>query len=124
MFFLDWTVGESVLDVGILAYLSNIIWNQPLLANFFAYFDPKQRLGSRNILFLVCCPAHRKGDVKQELAMDGLTSCDATSTRAMIPGHDKAFVFVSGGVTPAFPERMRDIYLRLVSIFSKGLKEN
>ena len=92
-----------------------------MAANFFAYFDPNERIDSHDILFLICCPAHRRGDVKQELKKDGLTASEATSRRDMIPGHDKAFVSVSGGVSPASPKDLEGFYLRLVLIFSKGL---
>ena len=89
------------------------------MANFFAYFDPKERINSRDILFLVCCPAHRSKDVKQELEKAGLTSRETTSSRYMIPGRDKAFVFVSGGITFASNEDMGGFYLRLGQILSK-----
>ena len=92
------------------------------MANFFAYFDPKERLGSRDILFLICCPAHQSKDVKQELEKTGLTPCEATSRRNMIPGRDKAFVFVSGGIKVARSEDMGCFYLRLVQILSKSKK--
>ncbi|XP_074618412.1 uncharacterized protein LOC141877364 isoform X3 [Acropora palmata] len=113
-FLLDWTIIGSgvVTSVGIIAYLSSIIWKQPLVANFFAYFDPKERINSRDILFLICCPAHQCKDVKQELEKAGLTSREATSRRYMIPGRDKAFVFVSGGITFASDEDMGGFYLR------------
>ena len=87
------------------------------MANFFAYFDPKERINSRDILFLICCPAHQRKDVKQELENAGLPSREATSRRYMIPGRDKAFVFVSGGV--ASDEDMGGFYLRLGQILSK-----
>ena len=121
-FILDRTIGCSVLPFWCLAYLSSIIWNQPQVATFFAYFDPKERLGSRNILFLICCPAHQSRDVKQELEKKGLTPCEATSSRDMIPGHDRAFVFVSGGINFASPEDMGSFYLRLVQILSQSKK--
>ena len=92
------------------------------MANFFAYFDPKERLGSHDILFLICCPAHRGYDVKQELEKAGLTPCEATSIRDMIPGRDKAFVFVSGGIRFANREDEGRFYLRLVQILSKRNK--
>ncbi|XP_015775967.1 PREDICTED: uncharacterized protein LOC107354065 isoform X14 [Acropora digitifera] len=113
-FLLDWTIiGFGVVaSVGIIAYLSSIILNQPRVANFFAYFDPKERINSRDILFLICCPAHQRKDVKQELENAGLTSREATSRRYMIPGRDMAFVFVSGGDTFASDEDMGGFYLR------------
>ena len=92
------------------------------MANFLAYFDPKKRRDSRDILFLICCPAHQSKDVKQELEKADLTPCEVTSRRDMIPGRDKAFVFVSGGINFASPEDRGDFYLRLVEIFSKRKK--
>ena len=92
------------------------------MANFFAYFDPKARLDSLDLLFFICCPAHRSKDVKQELEKAGLTPCEATSRRDMIPGRDKAFVFVSGGIKFASSEDMGSFYLRLVQVLSKRKK--
>ena len=40
----------------------------------------------------------------------------------MIPGRDKAFVFLSGGIDFASSEDMRSFYLRLVQILSKRKK--
>ena len=95
----------------------------PRVANFFAYFDPKERIGSRDILFLICSPAHRSKDVKQELEKAGLKPREAPSRKDMIPGRDKAFVFVSGGIKFASPEDMAGrFYLRLVQILSKRKK--
>ena len=56
--------------------------------------------------------------MKQELQRDGLEAFDVTSRRDMIPGSDKAFVFVSG-VSPASPNDLEGFYLRLVLIFSQ-----
>ena len=99
------------------------MWNQPLVANFLAYFDPRKRLGSHDILLLICCPAHRRKDVKQELEKAGLTPCEATSKKNMIPGRDNAFVFVSGGINFASSEDMGGFYLGLVEILSKRKKD-
>jgi len=63
-------------------------------------------------LFLLCCPAHLREKVKQELENEGITHYDTTSRRNMMPGRDKAFVFVSGGARPACTEDMKDFYLR------------
>ena len=94
------------------------------MANFFAYFDPKMRLGSRDILFLICCPSHQSEDVKQKLENAGLTPCEATSRRYLIPRHDKAFVFVSEGIVFARSEDKGGFYLRLVLTLSKAEKFN
>ena len=108
----------------IISYLSSFRWIQPQVPIFFAYFDPRQRLGSRDILFLICCPAHRRKEVNQELEKAGLTPCEATSRRYIIPGHDKAFVFVSGGIDFASSEDRGRFYLRLVQIYHKGKRFN
>ena len=92
------------------------------MAKFFAYFDPKERLDSHDILFLICCPAHRSKDVKQELEKAGLTPRGASCSRDMIPGRDKAFVFVSGGIDFADSKDKGQFYLRLVQILSKRIK--
>ena len=93
------------------------------MANFFAYFDPKERRGSRDILFVICCPAHRSKDVNQDLEKAGLKPCEATSIKNMIPGRDKAFVFVSGAINFDSSEDMAGrFYLRLVQILSKRKK--
>ena len=103
--------------------MSRIILNPPQVANFFAYFDPKERQGFSDILFVICCPAHRSKDVKQDLEKAGLKPCEATSRRDMIPGHDKAFVFVSGGINFVSSKDMAGgFYLGLVQILSKRKK--
>ncbi|XP_067020029.1 uncharacterized protein [Acropora muricata] len=92
--------------------LSSIRWKQPLVANFFAYFDPDERVGSRDILFLICCPAHLSGGVKQDLERKNIAYED-TSRRHMIPGYDKAYVFVSGGVSAVSSDlESLPVYLR------------
>ena len=88
------------------------------MANFFAYFDPKKRLGSRDILFLICCPVDRSDDVRQKHA--DFTLSEATSRKYLIPQHDKAFVSVSGGIDFACSEDMEGFYLRLVQTLSKA----
>ena len=94
------------------------------MASFFAYFDPKKRLGSRDILFLICCPSHRNEDVRQELEKAGLTADKATSRRYLIPRHDKAFVFVSGGIDFARSKDVGAFYLGLVQTLAKAKKFN
>ena len=114
-FLLNWTIGGlNAVTSGIISYLSTIVWNQPLVANFFAYFEPTECPQPHDILFLICCPAHLRENVKQEQEKEGIKPYDVTSRRNMIPGRDKAFVFVSGGASP-LPEEKEDIcYLRLV----------
>ncbi|XP_015749616.1 PREDICTED: uncharacterized protein LOC107329441 [Acropora digitifera] len=106
-------VGSAAVAVAV-TYLLRKIWIQPQVADFVAYFDPKKRLGSLDILFLICCPAHQSKEEKHELEKAGLTPCVVTSKRDMIPGRDKAFVFVSGGINLKFArsEDMGDFFLR------------
>ena len=89
------------------------------MATFFAYFDPKKRLGSHDILFLICCPVHLREDVRQKLENEGLTRSEANSREYLIPRH-KAFVFVSGGIDFARSKDKGDFYLRLVQTLSKA----
>ena len=98
--------------------MSSNISQQPLMATFFAYFDPRKRLGSRNILFLIFCPVHRSEDVRQQHA--GFTLSEATSRKYLTPRHDKAFVFVSGGIDFARSKDKGHFYLRLVQTLSKA----
>ena len=119
-------VGSAAVAVAVavaVTYLLREIWLQPQVAEFFAYFDPKQRLGSLDILFLICCPAHQGKEEKHELENAGLTPCVDTSLINMIPGRDKAFVFVSGGINFARSEDIGNVSLRLVEIFSKTKKD-
>ena len=88
------------------------------MANFFAYFDPKKRLGSRDILFLICCPVHRSEDVRQKIA--GFTLSKATSRKYLIPQQDNTFVSMSGGIDFARSKDKGDFYLRLVQTLSKA----
>ena len=104
---LDWCKEDFSVS-GIVSYLSSIIWNQPRDANFFAHFRPH----SQDILYLICCPAHLRDAVKQEYEKEGIISWDVSSKTKMIPGRDKAFVFVSGGISPVDKEEMDDFYLR------------
>ncbi|XP_015757828.1 PREDICTED: D-inositol 3-phosphate glycosyltransferase-like [Acropora digitifera] len=92
--------------------MSSNISQQPLMATFFAYFDAKKRLGSHDNLFLICCPVHRSEDVRQKLEKADLTRSEATSREYLIPRHDKAFVFVSGGIDFARSKDKGDFYLR------------
>jgi len=109
-YFLDW--GEKEFSVsGIVNYLSSIIWSQPRLANFFAYFHPSERLHSQDVLHLICCPADLRKEVIQELERKDITASEASSRKKMIPGRDKAFVFVSGGISPVNTEDMDDFHL-------------
>ena len=83
---------------------------QPRLTVFFAYFRPDLL----NILCLMCCPAHLKGKVRRQLKKQGITPIWKNSKKDMVPGHDKASVFVSGGICPQVKSDMEEIYLRLL----------
>ena len=89
-------------------FFSSLIWNQPKPAHFVAYFDP----GSFSILHLICCPARLKKQVIQDLKQEGIAPRHGSSKKDMIPGHDKAFVFVSGGIYPFKEKEMEDFYLK------------
>ena len=100
---------------GSFTYLSNRIWNQASLAVFFAYFLTSDRPCSQDILYLICCPYHLRGEVKQELKGTDTSPSEPSedhSTRDMIPDHDKAFVVLSGGIRPVNPKDMQDFHLR------------
>ena len=85
------------------------------MAFFFAYFKPGQSLNGDDILFLTCCPANLREEVKQELEREGVTPCFVSSNREMVPGIEKAFVSVWGGISrPASSGDMEEFYLRLV----------
>ena len=76
-------------------------------ASFFAYFCPD----IPDILRLICCHTHLTKAVIQDLGKRGITYVDGSSMQDMIPGEDKAFVFVSGGICP-FDHKDVDVYLR------------
>ena len=109
---LDWA---RAVPSKITSYLSSITWNPSLVAFFFAYFKPGESLNGHDILFLTCCPAHLKEEVKQEHEREGVTPRVVSSNGMMVPDHDKAFVSVWGGISrPANSGDIEDFYLRLV----------
>ena len=75
-------------------------------ASFFAYFRPDLP----EILRLICCHTHHTKAVKQNLEKSNITYVEGSSMQDMIPGDDRAFVFVSGGVCPSDYE---DVYVYL-----------
>ena len=83
---------------------------QPRLTVFFAYFRPDLL----NILCLMCCPSHLKGEVVRQLEKQGITPICKNSKKDMVPGQDRASVFVSGGICPHVKSDMEEIYLRLL----------
>ena len=95
---------------GIINHHNSRIVVQPRLTVFFAYFRPDLV----NILCLMCCPAHLKGEVVKQLEIQGITHTCKNSKKDMVPGHDKASVFVSEGIYPYVKSDMEEIYLRLL----------
>ena len=95
---------------GIINHHNRRIVVQPRLTVFFAYFRPDLV----NILCLMCCPAHLKGEVVKQLEIQGITHTCKNSKKDMVPGHDKASVFVSEGIYPYVKSDMEEIYLRLL----------
>ena len=104
----------------IIKYLWNIVGSQPLQAHFFAYFNPKKRLHDEDILHLICCPDHRRKEVKEEIVDEigeqGSLS-EVSSSREMIPKRDETFVSVSGGISSL--EDMEVCCLRFVQTFEE-----
>ena len=91
--------------------MSSLILTQPILAVFFAYFEEHDRAYSQDVLHLICCPAHLREGIIQELDKRNVVPSEGNSRKKMIPGRDKAFVFVSGGIRVADVESMDDFHL-------------
>ena len=83
---------------------------QPRLAVFFAYFRPNLL----NILCLICCPAHLKRREVKSLEKQGIRPECNNSKKDMVPGHEKAFVSVSGGIYPYIKMDMEQTFLRFL----------
>ena len=83
------------------------IFYQPKQADFVAYF----RQDFPDILCLICCPSHLTGKVIGDLEEKEITPIYGSSDIDMIPGHDRAFVHVSEGISPFNEEDMKDLYL-------------
>ena len=94
--------------VGLLNFLTRFTRTQPQAATFVAYFRPD----IPNILFLICCSAHLKQEVIQDLEKRDVTFADGNSMEDMIPGEDKAFVFLSGGMRPFDKKDLKIIFLK------------
>ena len=94
----------------IINFYNSRIVVQPTLTVFFAYFRPDLL----NILCLICCPAHLKGKLRRQLENQGITPICGNSKKDMVPGYDKASVFVSGAICPQVKSDMEEIYLRLL----------
>ena len=92
--------------------MSSLIWTQPILAVLFAYFEEHDRAYSQDVLHLICCPAHFREGIIQELDERNVVASEGNSRKKMIPGRDKAFVFVSGGVSAVDVENMDGFHLK------------
>ena len=77
------------------------------LVEFVAYLGPLQ-----DVLHLICCPVHLRHWVFDDLKARGITFAHGTATKRRIPGEDKAFVIVSGGIRPISEKEINDINLR------------
>ena len=101
----------SVERLGIIryiCYLTRFIWKPPRRASFVAYFRPD----IPDILRLICCHSHLTKAVIHDLQGKKVTYADGSSRHDMIPGEDKAFVFVSGGICPFDDQDVNDVFLR------------
>ena len=111
MCLVDWH-REQFSVAGVIGYLSKLIWNPPQLAVFFAYFPPEERPDSHDILYLICCPCHRRKSVVDEFKEENIKSpSEANSRMNMIPGHDKAYISLFGEIAPVNEDDMFNRYL-------------
>ena len=94
--------------LGFLNFLTRFTRTQPQAASFVAYFRPD----TPNILFLICCSAHLTQGVVKGLKKRKVKCADGSSMKDMIPGEDKAFVFLSGIIRPFNKEDVNNIHLR------------
>ena len=97
-------------DSRILRVLSSLIWNSPRRAVFFAYFFSSEE-EEEVVLRLICCPDHLRKELKSELETDQIAFRTVKSVKKMIPEYDKAFVCVSGGISPIKEEDVNDFHL-------------
>ena len=110
---IDWCA-ESFSCKGVIGYLLSLIWNQPQRAVFFAYFPHEEPPDSRDILYLICCPSQLKEKVRAEITnqANAPTSSDSDSHINMIPGRDKAYVSLIGGIRAIEEDDMDEFYLQ------------
>ena len=89
---------------------------------FIGYFPPGERPGSQDALHLICCPSHLREKVLNDLDKKNINfPSDADSQKEMIPGHDKAYVSLSGGIKALDKNAMENVYLRCLYIhLNKG----
>ena len=88
--------------------LTRFTRTQPRAASFIAYFAPRRP----NILVLICCPAHGRLVEVQDLEKRNIECVDGNSMKEMIPGEDKAFVFLSGRIRPFNEEDVNNTHLK------------
>lgn len=84
------------------------------MANFFAHFRPSDRIDTQDILHFICCPTHFSCQVTQDLKEAGISLSEVfeiSSNRMMTPWHDKAFVIVSGAISPVNEEYRGEVFL-------------
>ena len=100
----SWFSVQRIID-----FLNSLIF-PPRRTVFLAYFRPD----FLTILCLMCCPAHLKEEVVTRLKKQGIKPVWQNSKKDMVPGYDKAFVFVSKGIYPHVKSDMEEIYLNLL----------
>ena len=83
-----------------------------MLAVFFAYFEQHDRAHSQDVIHFICCPAHQRDETVLELKERNVVLTEGISRKEMIPGRDKAFVFVSGGISALDEENVDDFHLK------------
>ena len=110
---IDWSA-KSPSYQGVIGYLSSLIWTQPQLAVFFAYFPPDDRPDSQDILYLICCPPQLREKVRDEITNQANvpTPSDSSSRIEMIPGRDKAYVSLTGGIRAIDEDDMEELHLQ------------
>lgn len=107
--YLQW-LKEDLIDPGVLGYLSRLFWNPPQLAFFLAYLSAEWRVGSENILNLICCPFEQSEPLKYQRHSGYKIRYD-NSRKKMITGKDKAYVSLAGGIEAVNEGDMDDFYV-------------
>ena len=81
---------------------------------FFAYFPLEDRPDSQDILYLICCPSQLKEKVRAEITnqANAPTPSDSSSRINMIPGRDRAYVSLIGGIRAIEEDDMDEFYLQ------------
>lgn len=80
-------------------------------AVFFAYFFSSEEEEEEVVVRLICCPNHLRIELTSELERKLVTFSTVKSVKRMIPECDKAFVCVSGGISPINEEDMNEFHL-------------